>query len=281
MKSWLNLFFVGIAAMGGYLAAVSNLSSGNQNTPQVQSADLGSILAKATLVDLTHTMEEGMPPGPSGDTPPTITPVAPREDGTSGIHRYNFPGQWGTHVDPPVHFVGGLRDLEDIALSEMILPLIVIDVHEKVEADPDYQVSMSDVYAWEEKHGPVPANSFVALRTDWSKRWPSLERMRNRDANDVSHSPGWSREVIDYLVLNQKVTAIGHETLDTDPGKIAGTGNWPLQTYYMGLDKYQIENMTNLDQVPENGAYIVATWAKPQNGSGFPARVFAIIPNNE
>ena len=44
------------------------------------------------------------------------------------------------------------------------------------------------------------------------------------------------------------------------------------------LDKYQIENMKALDEVPEKGAYIIATWAVPEKGSGFPARVIAIIP---
>ena len=81
-----------------------------------------------------------------------------------------------------------------------------------------------------------------------------------------------------YLILERNVTAIGHETLDTDPGIKAGAGEWPLQTYYMGLNKYQIENMTNLNQLPPIGATIIASWAKVKDGSGFPARVFAIIP---
>ena len=279
MKSWLNVIWVAIAAAGGYLAAANNLET---DTPaavtEVKKADLGEIFNNATFVDLTHVMEEGMPQGPSGNEPPTITPFKAYDDGTAGIHRYNFPGQWGTHVDPPVHFVKGLRTLEDIPLNEMILPLYVIDIHEKVEANNDYQVTMTDIYQWEEKYGAIPSNSFVALRTDWSKRWPSIDEMRNRDENGVSHSPGWSREVIDYLVFNRKITAIGHETLDTDPGLQAGNGEWPLQTYYMGLNKYQIENMKSLDQVPEIGAYIISTWAVPKEGSGFPARVFAIIP---
>jgi kynurenine formamidase len=273
MRPWLNLIFIAIAAAGGYMAAVNKM---DDLTPPT---DLGTIIANAEFVDLTHTMEEGMPPGPSGPNLPTIGTFAAHSDGTAKVNRYNFPGQWGTHVDPPIHFAEGLRTLEDIPISEMILPLIVIDVHEAVSQNPDYLVSMTDIYKWEEKHGAIPRESFVALRTDWSKNWPSLEGMRNRDAEGVSHSPGWSREVIDYLVLTRNVTAIGHETLDTDPGVFAGAGEWPLQTYYMGLDKYQIEAMNALDKVPEIGAYIVATWAKPKDGSGFPARVFAIIPS--
>jgi kynurenine formamidase len=36
--------------------------------------------------------------------------------------------------------------------------------------------------------------------------------------------------------------------------------------------------MTNLDKVPECGAIVVVAFPKPEKGSGFPARVFAIIP---
>jgi kynurenine formamidase len=36
--------------------------------------------------------------------------------------------------------------------------------------------------------------------------------------------------------------------------------------------------MANLDQVPAMGAVVIATWPKVQNGLGFPARVFALVP---
>jgi len=38
------------------------------------------------------------------------------------------------------------------------------------------------------------------------------------------------------------------------------------------------ELLTNLDEVPETGALVVAAFPKPKDGSGFPARVFAILP---
>lgn len=272
MKIWLNTFFVVIAAVAGYMLAAKNISS---NKP----AYFAETLANATYVDLTHVMDENMPKGP-GPKAPTIEPIFSHDDGTTSIHQYSFPGQWGTHVDPPIHFIEGLRTLEDINLTEMILPLIVIDVHQHVEASPDYQISMEDVRAWEEIHGIVPEKSFVALRTDWSKRWPSTDRIRNRDFEGNSHSPGWSMEVLEYLGEQRNVTAIGHETMDTDTGSLAAIGQYPLETYFLGLNKYQIENMTALDQLPATGAFIVATWAVPKDGSGFPARVFAIIPQS-
>ena len=36
--------------------------------------------------------------------------------------------------------------------------------------------------------------------------------------------------------------------------------------------------MANLDKVPEHGALVVVAFPKPYFGSGFPARVFAILP---
>jgi kynurenine formamidase len=81
-------------------------------------------------------------------------------------------GQWGTHVDPPAHFIQGLRTIDQISVKEMIMPLVVLDVHEKVAKNPDYVITMDDVRKWEKKNGKIPEGSFVAMRTDWSKRWP-------------------------------------------------------------------------------------------------------------
>jgi kynurenine formamidase len=36
--------------------------------------------------------------------------------------------------------------------------------------------------------------------------------------------------------------------------------------------------LTNLDLLPEYGALVVVAFPKPLDGSGFPARVFAILP---
>ena len=50
------------------------------------------------------------------------------------------------------------------------------------------------------------------------------------------------------------------------------------ETYVLSRDIYQIEMLTNLDLLPEWGSLVVASWPKPYKGSGFPARVFAILP---
>jgi kynurenine formamidase len=240
-------------------------------------------LHSRTFVDLTHAFAPGIPHWPGFPNEQRETLYWYDEGvGTAGagiyVHRYSHVGQWGTHADPPAHFIKGLRTLDQIDCKEMILPLVILDIHAKAAANPDYTVQMDDVQAWESKHGRIPEGCFVALRTDWSKRWPDDEKMQNKDGAGVAHFPGWSAAVLRCLFEERKITAAGHETTDTNCGMDCSRGDYSLETYILSTNHYQIELLADLDKVPEAGALIVAAFPKPKNGSGFPARAFAILP---
>ena len=194
------------------------------------------------------------------------------------LDRYTLVGQWGTHVDAPVHFGAGMRSVDQISPGEMVLPLVVLDIHIAVESNPDYVVSMEDVRFWENLHGKIPLRAFIALRSDWSKRWPDASAYFNKDAAGVSHYPGWSEAVLRYLDQDRQAVGIGHETPDTDPGLVASTSQYPLESWHLRQDRYQIEMLCNLDRVPAAGAVVFATWPNARGGSGFPARVIAFLP---
>jgi kynurenine formamidase len=235
------------------------------------------------FVDLTHSFEPGIPhwPGFSDERVETnywYDPGVGKQGAGFFAQEFHHVGQWGTHVDPRAHFVKGLRNVDQIDVKEMVLPLVVIDIHEQVARDPDYTVRLEDVRAWERRHGLIPGGCFVALRTDWSKRWPDTARMANKDSKGVAHYPGWSLPVLKYLYEERRITASGHETTDTDPGLATTRDDYSLETYVLGRNHYQIELLTNLDQVPESGALVIAAFPKPKGGSVFPARVFAILP---
>ncbi|MEW9585339.1 hypothetical protein [Paraburkholderia sp. DGU8] len=65
--------------------------------------------------------------------------------------------------------------------------------------------------------------------------------------------------------------------MGTDPGAAVSRGDGSLERYVLGQNRWQIELMANLAERPPTGALLVATWPKPKHGSGFPARVFAIV----
>lgn len=240
-------------------------------------------LKRHDFVDLTHAFRPGIPHWPGFEDERRTTLYDYDADGGSKgsgflAHEYCHVGQWGTHVDPPAHFVPGTRFLDEIPPEEMMLPLVVFDVSAAAAENPDYQITLADVRAWEARHGPVPAGAFAVMRTDWSKRWPDAAAMRNADAAGIAHYPGWSREVLEYLYETRGITANGHETTDTDRGLSTSRDEYPLETYVLSQNHYQIELLAHLDRVPDYGAIAVVSFPKPERGSGFPARVFAILP---
>jgi kynurenine formamidase len=236
-----------------------------------------AVLHQARFVDLTHSFGPDSPHW-KGFRPETVTTLytIPKD----GFHADEFchPGQWGTHVDPPAHFHDGLKTVDQIDPSEFLLRLVVLDIHRQVAANPDYVVTMNDVHSWESRHGRIPAGAFVALRTDWSRRWPSQAAMQNADSRGVLHYPGWSKPVLQYLYEQRHITASGHETTDTDPGLAVSKDDYALESYVLGTNHFQIELLANLDKVPEDGALVMVSFPKPEHGSGFPARVVAIVP---
>lgn len=230
-----------------------------------------------TYVDLTHAFHPGQPKFSALPDENRQRLFTVKEHGFE-IDQYQIVGQWGTHVDPPVHFVDGARTLDELPVEEMILPLVVLDFSAEAAANPDFTPTIADVEAWEEKQGTkIPEGSFVALRTDWSKRWPDAAALANADENGVTHYPAWNVEVVAWLLEQRGITAIGHETTDTDLGIEVCQGKLPTELFLLQQDRWQIELLTNLDKVPATGALIVATWPKPQAGTGFPARAFVIF----
>ena len=232
-------------------------------------------LQSANVIDLTHSFSPTTPHW-KGFTNETVTTLYTRETAGFLVQQYCHVGQWGTHIDPPAHFWPNLRTVDQIPPKEMLLRLVVLDIHRQVQNNPDYTVTLQDLADWEHRNGRIPPGAFVALRTDWSKRWPNQAAMQNTDAHGTAHYPGWSAPVLHALYEDRHITASGHETTDTDPGSATTRDDYSLERYVLGTNHYQIEMLTNLDQLPEAGALIIVSFPKPEAGLGFPARVIAI-----
>lgn len=235
------------------------------------------LLKEKEWVDLTHTF---------GPESPHFAAFADAEFTTLFNHddgffaqRFSFAGQYGTHLDAPIHFVRNKRFLDELDLKELVLPLVVIDKSKEAEANHDYSISVDDILKFEDEHGKIEEGTFVALRTDWSKRWPDKEAFNNKDANGNNHAPGWSLEALQFLFQERKIKAVGHETFDTD-ASIDYLKNGALlgEYYVLEQDTYQVELLKNLDKVPAKGAVIFNIVPKPEKASGFPVRSFAILP---
>ena len=267
MKARLCFFLLALSPVVGWSASTASA--------QGDLARAYKVIASKQFVDLTHSFGPGTPVwsgfgqakmSPAAD-PKTRKPYTIKDDGFRSTF-YEMVGQYGTHVDPPAHFAENGITMDEIPLKQMILPLIVLDDTPYLARDPNHAFSVSDLKAWEKKHGRVPAGSFVALRTDMYKDWD-----RDPDRFKRAPFPAWAFETIRFLYEQRGVVATGHEAMDTDT-----TDKMDSETYILQHGHYQIEVMANLDKVPPKGALVVVTWPKVRKGLGFPARAFAILP---
>lgn len=238
-------------------------------------------LKKYKWVELSHSMNNDSPywagiPEGSVDIGPVVYDWGnPMLD--CQIQTFKFPGQFGTHIDFPSHFIKGGKSSDSYGVEHMMYPLCIIDITKKVEEDVHYAVSVDDIKEWEAKHGNIPDGAFVALRTDWYKRWPDMNAFANLDDEGGEHCPGWSMEALKYIYETRNAAANGHETLDTDASMLAvEAGDLACERYVLAKGKLQIEVLQNLDKVPEAGSILIAAWTRLEKATGLPVRVWAI-----
>lgn len=234
-------------------------------------------LKQQKWVDLTHTVTADIPYFQAFQPirEQTLCQVDP--DGFFA-KQYSLATQYGTHIDAPVHFSEGKRYLEEIELKELFLPLIVIHKEEEVAKNDDFVLSLADILTFEKQYGQIPADSFVAFASGWSKRWHDPESYYNIDENNQAHTPGWSLEALQFLHEKRQVKAIGHETLDTDAAiDEAKNGFLDAELYWLSTNKYQVEVLTNLNHLPATGSLISIGVPKIKAAPGFNVRAFAIV----
>lgn len=195
------------------------------------------------------------------------------------IQSFKFPGQFGTHIDFPGHFIKDGALSQAYGVEHMAYPLCVIDISAKVEDNADYAVSVEDIKAYEAEYGEIPDGAFVALRSDWYRHWPNMQAFANLDEEGGEHCPGWSMEALQYIYEVRNAAANGHETLDTDASYLAvEADDLAGERYVLEKGKIQIEVLKHLDKVPPAGAILFCAWPRFEGANGLPVRVWAICP---
>src|SRR5579864_1484274 len=132
---------------------VSAMRAPAQQTP-ADLMDAYRAIDSHRFVDLTHAFAPGIAHWP-GFPNETVRTLYTYKSSGFAAQLFCHVGQWGTHIAAPAHFAPGAQTVDQIDPRQMLLPLVVIDVHRKVASTPDYAVSMTDIPAWEAAHGSI------------------------------------------------------------------------------------------------------------------------------
>lgn len=237
-------------------------------------------LSSGGLVDLTYPFNSRTIYWPTAKTF-TLTEVFEGET-EGGWHyaanNYEAAEHGGTHLDAPIHFARGRQTADEIPLSRLVGQGVVVDVSTRARSNPDYLVSTRDLRASERRHGRIPRDAIVLLRTGWGRYWPDAERYlgtaeRGEKAVPKLHFPGLDPQAARWLV-RRHVKAVGIDTASIDRGqsktflshRVLGAANVPV-----------FENIANATRLPTRGFTVVALPMKIDRGSGGPLRAIAVL----
>ena len=234
-----------------------------------------------SIVDLTHPLSPDSLYWPNGSAFEYERQVwGEREDGKwYAMGYFATPEHLGTHLDAPIHFAEGTWTNSDIPPLHFFAPAVVVDISERAAADPDTTLQPEDLDAWEAEHGQMPDGAVIVVRSGWSERWPDWNAYYGSDNpfdTTTLHFPGVSPAAAARIVEAGAV-GVGIDTASIDPGNDTA---FDAHRVLAEGQLYNLENLTNVARLPESGAYLISLPAKIEGGSGAPARVIALVPQN-
>ncbi len=172
----------------------------------------------------------------------------------------------GTHLDAPGHFIDGGRTVDELGADEMVWPVYVIDVTERMAAAAaagrpiDFQLKVKDVkaaLAAQGVTGRLEENSIVVLVTGFEDKF----------GTEAYHDPipGFSGAAVQYL-FDQGATALGTDNFGPD----ASSDELFDATYTALLnDGVVIPDLNNVAGNLQTGDLMIASPVALENGSAF------------
>jgi kynurenine formamidase len=196
-------------------------------------------------------------------------------------NNYGASEHGGTHADAPIHFSEKGKTIDQIPLQDWIGPAVRIDVVSKCLVNRDYLLTIEDIKQWESTYGAIPDKAWVLMYTGIGTRYyPDKEKVlgtakTGNDALPELSFPGFSAEAAAFLVNERNIRGIGLDTPSIDYGK---SKDFKVHRICFAANKLAVENIANLDKLPAMGAIFYVIPMLIKDGTGAPARAFAVLP---
>ena len=230
---------------------------------------------------------------PAGGKIRPLPPTVDRKTGypVNGFYArviYQMSEGHGTHVEASSHGFGELgKNIDDYPLSRYIAPAVVINFAERTKADPDNDVALEDIKAWEKKNGKIPEGAGVILHSGRGAHWGDDQAYFGKDEKGEDHYPGFSVEAASFLVRERHISILGTDLPVVDSPALrrrSKSGRSPWATPIRDIvqcppnDVIIIEYLANVDKLPEAGALLIAAPVNFVDGAQGTARILAVLP---
>lgn len=228
--------------------------------------ELISAIGEMQILDLSHTIEEGMPVFP---THPQYFHMEWNTGDPANLYQLLISEHAGTHLDCPSHFYGDSSDprricLEEVPVSRFInrgIKLVFRNLSGEIELQAE------DIREWERSNTRINENDAVIFSFGWDQKWQKLSQGHEY----LSSWPGISRGAAAYLV-EREVSLVGTDCLGID-----GSSTPDLGSHFTLLEKgiLIVENLKNLEKLP-NTFLLITLPLKIKDGTGCPVRAVAV-----
>ena len=209
------------------------------------------------IIDLTHTISAHMPVYP-GTEPPVLTTGCSIEDNGFLEKKITLYSHTGTHMDAPAHMIKASKTLDQLSIDHFYGKAALVDVSDSRGPIIDIE----DLASHEEI---LTQNEFLLINTGWSHRWGTSEYF--------SGYPVLSMEAAKWL-SRLKLKGIGVDTISVDE---TNSNTFPIHNILLKNDTVIIENLKNLDLIPDIAFIFSCFPLKFEEADGSPVRAVALF----
>lgn len=235
---------------------------------------LEEIINSSTCVDLSPTLEKGIPKCPPHPTL-IIDPSITHEHDGFYCQTLVLGEHTGAHVDAPAHMIPEMMNetIDTFPAHILLAPALKYDLF-KLGMGPGEAVAREQILKLEEEMGDsVGEDEIAVLHFGHQKYWTT-----GRDSQYYAENePGLSEDAV-KLFAERRVKAVACDTIACDTPIIQGReiSAYGHRKYWLPNRILIIEVLQNLDKLPDR-FYFMALPLKIKNGSGSPIRPIGIF----
>jgi len=208
------------------------------------------------IIDLTHVMKTGMPVFP-GTKDASIEEAFTIEKNGFAEKLLTLLTHTGTHLDCPKHMINSNQTTDTVPLEQFFGKGVKFDCRSSVETG-----FITPEQLDEEK---LKESDFALFYTGWDKYWGEKKYF--------SGYPTFTEETVDMLIKHE-IKAVGLDFISADS---AESPDFENHKKLLPNNCLIVENLTNLEQLPETGFYFSCFPLKIFEGDGSPVRAVGIV----